>query len=84
MPRVRHQLRRGRVVPGDGQYVRIQGQQARDDLVGFFSTGNFAREIAVLAGAVCVFEVDEEKVVIVPYFLELVDLVKRVVLKICN
>ena len=54
------------VVAGDDQHVRLQSFDPRDDRVEFLDPLHLRFEVAVLAGAVGVLEMQEEEVVVLP------------------
>ena len=62
------------MVAGDDEHGRIEHSDARDGVVELFDASDFGVEVAVFAGAVGVFEVEEEEVVFGPVAFEDVDL----------
>ena len=74
VPTVAFQFGRRAVIAGHDQHRRIQCGDARNCGVEFFDPFHLGREVAVFAGAVGVFEVDEEEIVLAPILLEHVDL----------
>ena len=58
------------VVAGDDEYVGVERVDARDGGVELFGAFHLCGEVAVFAGAVGVFEVNEEEVVLLPVLFE--------------
>ncbi len=71
------QFRWRAVIAGHDQHRRFHGRDAGNCRVEFFDPLYFRREVAVLAGAVGVFEVDEEEIVGRPICPEHVDLLGK-------
>ncbi len=63
---MRAQPRRGGMVAGYHQHIRLQGKQARQRSVHRFNDVRLTGKIAVLAFAVGFLDVDEEKVILIP------------------
>ena len=69
--------RRRRVVAADHQHIRLQRNEAGQELVTRLESLDLALEVTVLACGVGVLKVDEEKVVVVPRLAQRVDLVRE-------
>ncbi len=66
MPTVALQEARRAVVAGDDEHRRVERGDRGHGRVELFDAFHLGVEVAVLAGAVGVFEVDEEEIVAVP------------------
>ena len=74
MPTVAREHAGRAVVAGDDEHVGLQGHDPRHAGVELFGAFHLGVEVAVLAGAVGVLEVDEEEVVLRPVLFEHVHL----------
>ena len=61
VPAVRLHFRRRAVVARDDQHVRVEFRDSRNDRVQLLGPLHFGREVAVLAGGICVFEWTKKK-----------------------